>query len=224
MRSVPDWTIQIAWWVSGIFATGAAWYFLSTNNFAYAIGSALIAVLFAGIAVFLHRRKDALAVALVPSELKSDLPDDYVRRSTDIEAHVRLVRHLPEMKAVVHRSSSEGWGSPVTLDMREASYDMIDFLQFAWLRLAEFYPRKHFDGTDARDYIESYTRTRFAFHWAKHEPAGPGSGGTIVGVLTGGDVIHDLETLVEDTMRSLFFDNQLLNLENWLQRWQADLQ
>jgi len=221
MRSVPDWTIQVAWWVSGVFATGAVWYFLSTNNVAYAIGSALIAVLFAGVAVFLHRRKDALAAALVPSELKSDLPDDYIRRSTDSEAHVRLVRHLPEMKAVVHRSSSEGWGSPVTLDMREASYDMIDFLQFAWLRLAEFYPRKHFEGADARDYIESYTRTRFAFHWAKHEPAGPGSGGTIVGVLTGGDVIHDLEALIEDTMRSLFFDNQLLNLENWLQRWQA---
>ncbi|MDD3938046.1 hypothetical protein [Rhodoferax sp.] len=221
MRSAPDWSIQVAWWLSGIFATGAAWYFLSIKDFAFAADSVVLAILFAGVAVYLHRKKDALAAALVPNELKSDLPGDYVRRSTDSEAHVRIARHLPEMKAVVHRSSSEGWGSSVTLDMREASYDMIDFLQFAWLRLAEFYPRKHFDATDARDYVESYTRTRFAFHWAKHEPGGPGSGGTIVGVLTGGDVIRDLESLIEDTMRSLFFDNQLLDLEDWLQRWQA---
>lgn len=221
MRSVPDWSIQVAWWMSGIFATGAAWYFLSINKVAFAAGSVLFAILFAGVAVSLHRKKDALAAALVPNELKSDQPDDYVRRNTDSEAHVRLVRDLPEMKAVIHRSASEGWASPVTLDMREASYDMIDFLQFSWLRLAEFYPRKHFDGSDARDYAESYTRTRFAFHWAKHEPGGPGSGGTIVGVLTGGDVINDLESLIVDTMRSLFFDNHLLDLEDWLQRWQA---
>lgn len=105
--------------------------------------------------------------------------------------------------------------------MREASYDMIDFLQVAWIRLAEFYPRKHFDATNARDYIESFTRTRFAFHRAKHERGGPGTGGTIVGVLTGGDVIQDLENLIEDTMRSLFFDSQLLDLDDWLQRWQG---
>ncbi|QTR47887.1 hypothetical protein J9253_08220 [Thiothrix litoralis] len=98
---------------------------------------------------------------------------------------------------------------------------MIDFLQFVWLRLAEFYPRKHFDATNARDYIESYTINRFAFHWAKHEPGGSGTGGTIVGVLTGGDVIQDLENIIEDTMRSLFFDSQLLELDDWLQRWQG---
>jgi hypothetical protein len=221
MRSVPDWSIQVVWWASGIFATGAAWYFLSTNKDALAGVSAAVAVLLAGVAVFLHRKKDALAAAIVPNELKHDLPDDYIRRETSSEAQVRLVRYLPELKAVVHRSSTEGWASPVTLDMREASYDMLDFLQFAWLKLAEFYPRKNFGDTHAQDYIESYVRTRFAFHWAKYEPGGPGSGGTIVGVLTGGDVIQDLETLIQDTMQSLFFDNQFLDLDDWLKRWKA---
>ena len=221
MRSVPEWSIQLTWWASGIFATGAVWYFLSTNNTKYVAVSALVAASFAGVAVFLHRKKDALVAALVPNELKSDLPDDYVRRHTDSEAHIRLVRRLPEMKAVAHLSSREGWESPVTLDMREASYDMIDFLQFAWLRLAEFYPRKNFDGVIALEYIESYTRTRFAFHWAKHEPEGPGTGGTIVGVQVGADVINDLESLTKDTMQSLFFDNQHLQVEDWLKRWQA---
>lgn len=221
MRSVPDWSIELAWWVSGIFATGAAWYFLSTKDFVFTAGSAFFAIVFAGVAIFLHRKKDAFVAALIPNELKSALPADYIRKSSDSEAQVRLVRHLPEMKATARLSSSQGWDSGVTLDMREANYDMIYFLEFAWLRLAEFYPRSHFGTPNARDYIEIYTRARFAFHWAKHEPAGPGSGGTIAGVLTGGDVISDLEKLVEDTMQSLFFDNQHLDLEDWLRRWQA---
>jgi len=33
MRTVPDWWIQTSWWVSGIFATGAVWYFLSTREY-----------------------------------------------------------------------------------------------------------------------------------------------------------------------------------------------
>ncbi|MFM9424322.1 hypothetical protein RCH10_000750 [Variovorax sp. GrIS 2.14] len=221
MRFVPDWSIQLAWWASGIFATGAAWYFISTKDFTSAAYSVFFAIVFAGIAIFLHLKKDAFVAALIPNELKSAVPADYVRRSAEIEAQVRLVRHLPEMRATACLSSSQGWHSGVTLDMREANYDMIDVLEFAWLRLAEFYPRNHFGTPNARDYIETYIRARFAFHWAKHEPAGPGSGGTITSVLTGGDVIRDLERLVEETMQSLFFDNQHLDLEDWLRRWQA---
>ena len=98
---------------------------------------------------------------------------------------------------------------------------MVDFLEFAWLRLAEFYPRNHFNAPSARDYIESYVRDRFAFHRAKHEPQGPGSGGAIAGVLTDGDVIGDLNVQIEDTVRTLFFDNELLDLEDWLSRWRS---
>ena len=61
MRSVPDWQIQTAWWVSGIFATGAAWYFLSTSNITLAVLSAVVALAFAAVAILLHRKKDALA-------------------------------------------------------------------------------------------------------------------------------------------------------------------
>lgn len=66
MRDVPDWSIQTAWWVSGIFATGAVWYFLSTNESALAVVAAVAAVLFALIAVLLHRRKDAALVTAEP--------------------------------------------------------------------------------------------------------------------------------------------------------------
>ena len=59
MRTVPDWSIQTAWWLSGIFATGAVWYFLGANSFVFAGVSAAVAVALAGLAITLHRKKDA---------------------------------------------------------------------------------------------------------------------------------------------------------------------
>jgi hypothetical protein len=60
MRTVPDWSIQVAWWLSGICATGAVWYFLSKNSTASALGSGLGAMIFAAAAIVLHRKKDQL--------------------------------------------------------------------------------------------------------------------------------------------------------------------
>ena len=59
MRPIPDWAIQASWWASGIFATGAVWYFLSAKSYWSAGLSALGATTFAVLAVVLHRRKDA---------------------------------------------------------------------------------------------------------------------------------------------------------------------
>jgi hypothetical protein len=56
---IPDWAIQSSWWVSGIFATGAAWYFLSKGDYLYTSLSIAGAVGFAVLAVSLHRRRDA---------------------------------------------------------------------------------------------------------------------------------------------------------------------
>ena len=59
MRPVPDWWIQTARWASGIFATGALWYFLSTREYGFATAAAIVAVVLAGVAIRFHRKKDA---------------------------------------------------------------------------------------------------------------------------------------------------------------------
>jgi hypothetical protein len=221
MRSVPDWSIQVAWWASGIFATGGAWYFLSAKELVLAAGSAVCAVVLAAVAVALHRRKDAIAEAAVPRELQSDLPDSYVRRYSDDPSHVRVVTTLPDLKSVVYRSAEVGWSSPVTKDMTEGCYEAVDFLEFAWLRVAEFFPHKHFGRNGARGYIEDYIRSRYKFHRARHEPGGPGTGGTIVGPLTGADVVADLEKLIEETVGSLFLGQDDFDFHAWRERWYA---
>ena len=59
MRVVRDWWIQASWWASGIFATGAVWYFLSTKFYGLAWVAVIFAVLFAAMAILLHRIKDS---------------------------------------------------------------------------------------------------------------------------------------------------------------------
>ena len=97
MRFVPDWWIHISWWASGIFATGGVWYFLSTHEYSFAIAAGIAAVIFAVVAIILHRKKDALQVAshpqapvekdkLVTSQWweASDLQKEYIGRGLTV--------------------------------------------------------------------------------------------------------------------------------------------
>ena len=40
MRMTPDWLHQLLWYLSGICATGAVWYFLSQKNYRATIWTA----------------------------------------------------------------------------------------------------------------------------------------------------------------------------------------
>lgn len=144
---------------------------------------------------------------------------NFSQRYLEYLSHYRFVKSLPKIKVVILENAQEGWDTGVTADMREASYDVIDFLEYAWLRLARFYPENHWKDQDAESYIRNYIQDRFSFHWSKHEPEGPGTGGTIVGVLTGGDVISDLESLVSDTVSALFMYNDDFDYSAWKKEW-----
>jgi hypothetical protein len=72
MRTVPDWSIQAAWWASGIFATGAVWYFLSTREYPLAVAATIAAAALAGVAIILHRKKDAVQASLPHSVIATE--------------------------------------------------------------------------------------------------------------------------------------------------------
>ena len=133
MKVIPDWTIQAAWWVSGIFATGAVWYFLSTKNLGGVVFAVMGALLFAGVAILLHRKKDAGSGPAATTDAAQTSAEEFARRYTDQPSHIRFIRALPKLRSVVYENAQEGWDTGVTADMREASYDVIDFLEFAWL-------------------------------------------------------------------------------------------
>ncbi len=54
------WFAPAAWFVAGIFATGAFWYFLSRNSVAGTIWSGIGATTFAVLAIRFHRQPDRL--------------------------------------------------------------------------------------------------------------------------------------------------------------------
>ena len=58
MCTVREWWIETSWWASGIFATGAAWYFLSAGQIALTAVAAAIAIGLAGLAIHFRRTKD----------------------------------------------------------------------------------------------------------------------------------------------------------------------
>lgn len=60
-KPVPDWLPNATWFVAGIFATGAFWYFLSKDDYVATALSALGAVLFAIVSVVLHKANDRSA-------------------------------------------------------------------------------------------------------------------------------------------------------------------
>ena len=218
-RTVPDWLIQTCWWTSGIFATGALWYFLSIKDYSYVVGSGASALAFAFAAIALHRRKDQLAEQSLPMEFKDKLPDDYIRRSLDDSTDLRLFESLPELKAIARRTAQPGWDTGITIEMRKATYYVVDFYEIIWLKLAEFYPVKHFGKDWASAHIKMYIRERYKFHWAKHEPGGLGTGGTIVGVLTGGDVMQDLDRLIVETAMAVVGYRDAFDFKAWHSRW-----
>jgi hypothetical protein len=57
-KVIPDWMVQVAWFAAGVCATGAFWYFLSQNDYTWTVVTGLGALVFAGLAVYLHARKD----------------------------------------------------------------------------------------------------------------------------------------------------------------------
>ena len=220
-RIAPEWAIQTCWWVSGIFATGALWYFLSTKDYSYAVGSGTLASAFALASIALQRRRDLIAEKSIPTEFKTGLPDDYIRRSLNEATDVRIFESLPELKAIALRTAQPGWDTGITAEMRSATYDVVDFYEIIWLKLAEFYPIKHFGKAGAAAYVKSYVRERYKFHRAKHEPGGPGTGGTIIGVLTGGDVMQDLDRLIVETATAVVGYRDDFDFKVWHARWEG---
>ena len=59
-KMTPDWLHQILWYISGICATGAVWYFLSQKNYHATIWTAYAAAVLALLAVALLIRNDVI--------------------------------------------------------------------------------------------------------------------------------------------------------------------
>jgi len=129
------------------------------------------------------------------------------------------VESLPELKSKLLEKAQPEWDSGVTARMVQANYDYIDALEGILISLASYYPPGTFSGKEPHEYFSEMVSSRFQWHRAHLEPAGPGSGGTIVNTICGGHVSDDIEKMVVDMVMSLVGYNDEFNWKSWNRKW-----
>lgn len=135
-----------------------------------------------------------------------------------ITAYVNM---LPSIRSAAIATARPLWDSGITTDMRQGTYNVIEFLGAAWLQLAKFYPPKHFGGKGADRFLSEFIAMRFEWHRRISEPRGPGSMGTIVGVIAGGAVLDDVAGAIAETVVGLYSGYCLndFDLKKWRNDW-----
>jgi hypothetical protein len=100
-----------------------------------------------------------------------------------------------------------------------ASNDYVDALQGILATLAGFYPSGNFGVDDPHKFFSELISSRYAWHRSHVEPDGPGTGGTIVRMITVRHVVSDVEKMVEDMVQSLVGYDDRFNWREWLKCW-----
>lgn len=137
------------------------------------------------------------------------------------DAILAYVESLPDVRARLRRTAQAQWDTGVTATMVQASYDYIDALQGVLVTLAGFYPLGSF-GDDPHRFFSEIVASRFLWHRAHSEPHGPGTGGAIVNVVCSGNVVDDVERMVENIALSLVGYDDRFDWRGWPSRWRAN--
>jgi len=110
----------------------------------------------------------------------------------------------------------------ITSQMIQSSYDMIDFYEEVLIELSTFYPKGHFINQQPKKYFNELISSAFLWHRLSLEPDGVGSGGSIISVMAGGNVMSDLKEMVIDMVNALYWSYGLskqLDFIKWREDW-----
>lgn len=128
---------------------------------------------------------------------------------------------LPTQREALYKTAHMGWDTGITSQMDESTSALIAALEEIWIYLARFYPNWHFDRMSREHYVRVFAANRFVFHRAIYQPDGEGTAGSIIGQLSGGSVMRDLESMIGDTVEALWFSHDLdeIDLNEWRLAW-----
>lgn len=165
--------------------------------------------------------REAVHKMIGPGAPPSEEPVETVPYSQErADGILAYVQSLPDLRAELRKRAQAGWDTGTTATMVQASYDYIDALQGVLVTLARFYPPGSF-GDNPHRFFSEVIASRFRWHRAHSEPHGPGTGGTIVNVTTSGNVVDDVEKMVEDMAESLVGYDDRIDWRGWPSRWRA---
>jgi len=132
-----------------------------------------------------------------------------------------LIASLPQRRTAAYHRAQPKWEAGSTYDMMDGSKIVIEELQAILVDLAGSYPPGHFDERRPDDYFSARAVEIGRWHGQCLEPHGAGTGGTIVGPVTGSYVIAALERMVEDLVDGLTSYRDDFNLHAWREAWRA---
>jgi hypothetical protein len=168
-----------------------------------------------------HRAEEARLRAMIgpPIPLVPRLESIRVGRP---ELAVQLEDLPHQLQAALELAVEQRWGgSATTVGMIEGTYAVVQVLRDMWMNLARRFPPECFDNDPDMFWQRSLTH-RGAWHRALAEPGGPGTGGTIVGVLVAGAILGDAKRAVMETAEALMgLGINMTELAAWRKAWEA---
>lgn len=171
--------------------------------------------------------KDQISQSAKPVRGALDRPSGDFSREPDPARDIRLlslIESLPSRRLTVYRIAQPLWDSGVTVQMVDANNQVIEALKEILIELALFYPEASFGQSNARDYFESTIEDLRRWHRDLVEPEGPGTGGTIVFIMTGGEVISSLEKMIAEMVQGLTSGRDDFNFHAWRSQWSDDFE
>ena len=135
------------------------------------------------------------------------------------EVLIAYVMSLPTILDKGNENSQVSWNTGKTAGMVQGTYDLIDIITQMLVHLASWFPENHFGQKSAAEYFSLLISTRYIWHRSLAEPDGKGTGGTIIGPITVGAVLADLEKAVDEMVAALLWDHKNFSLKAWRDEW-----
>lgn len=150
--------------------------------------------------------------------------DDSLNYKTNNDKTV-LQNYLDKI-VIVHKEqfmiAETKWKSDVTIGMNQGNANLIDFYEEVLVELSTFYPIGHFNKQHPKIYFNQLISERFIWNRLILEPEGIGFDGTIISLVTAGNVMADLREAIVQMVKSLLFAydlNGTIDIGKWVIDW-----
>ena len=137
---------------------------------------------------------------------------------------IAYINALPEFRLALLAQAQPKWATGEAGTMARAYWDYNDSITGILITLSDYYSTRHFTNQSPQEYFSEIISSRAGWYRTVAEPAGPDTGGRMVGLTAAEGVTADLEKMVEDMVFFLTLGERSFDRDSWLKRWRSDSQ
>lgn len=153
------------------------------------------------------------------SQETEKLPKLKIKHTQLKEPPMDYINSLPWFRAALLQQAQPKWDTGVTSTVVQANYDYIDSLTGILVTLANYCSPEQFGSHSVQEYFSEMISSRFQWHRAISEQNGPP---TISNINIGGNVIDDVEKMIEDMVMALVGYDETFDWKAWPKRWRGE--